>query len=99
MNMSNLMAQAQKMQKDIQKKQEELFSMKFTSNNEFVELILNGDKSLDKILIKNKANLDVDDLEVLEDMIKLAYNDAINQIDKETEKKLGAYSKLANGMF
>ena len=98
MNMSNLMAQAQKMQKDIQKKQEELFAMKFKSTNEFVEITLNGDKSLDKVSIKNK-DLDIEDLEVLEDMIKLAFNDAISQIDKETEKKLGAYSKLANGMF
>ena len=96
--MNNLMAQAQKMQRDIQKKQEELFNMKFTSNNEFVELVVNGDKSLDKITIKNR-NLDEDDFEVLEDMIKLAFNDAVSQIDKETEKKLGAYSKLANGMF
>ena len=54
MNMNNLMAQAQKMQRDIQKKQEELFSMKFTSINEFVEITLNGDKSLDKITIKNQ---------------------------------------------
>lgn len=98
MNMSNLMAQAQKMQRDIQKKQEEIFSMKFTSKNEFVEVILNGDKTVDKISIKNK-NLDAEDFEVLEDMIKLAINDAIKQVDSETEKKLGAYSKLANGMF
>ena len=98
MNMNNLMAQAQKMQRDIQKKQEEIFNMKFTSTNEFVEVILNGDKTLDKIVIKNK-NLDSEDIEVLEDMIKLAINDAIKQVDLETEKKLGAYSKLANGMF
>ena len=96
--MNNLMAQAQKMQRDIQKKQEEIFSMKFTGSNEFVEVIVNGDKTLDKIIIKNKT-LDEDDVEVLEDMIKLAFNDAVKQVDLETEKKLGAYSKLANGMF
>ena len=98
MNMSNLMAHAQKMQRDIQKKQEEIFNMKFTSSNEFVEVTVNGDKTLDKIVIKNK-NLDEDDVEVLEDMIKLAFNDAVKQVDSETKKKLGAYSKLANGMF
>ena len=98
MNMNSLMAQAQKMQKDIQKKQEEIFNMKFTASNEFVEVIVNGDKSLNSIVIKNK-NLDAEDFEVLEDMIKLAINNALEQVDKETEKKLGAYSKLANGMF
>lgn len=98
MNMSNLMAQAQKMQRDIQKKQEEIFNMTFTSSNEFVDVTIKGDKTLDKIVIKNR-NLDEDDIEVLEDMIKLAFNDAVKQVDLETEKKLGAYSKLANGMF
>ena len=98
MNMNNLMAQAQKMQRDIQKKQEDLFKMTFTSSNEFVEITVKGDKTLEKIVIKNK-DLDSEDIEVLEDMIKLAFNDAVNQVDLETEKKLGAYSKLANGMF
>ena len=98
MNMSNLMAQAQKMQRDIQKKQEELFAMTFTSSNEFVEVVLKGDKTLEKVIIK-KGDLASDDIEVLEDMIKLAFNDAVKKIDDETEKKLGAYSKLANGMF
>ena len=98
MNMNNLLAQAQKMQKDIQKKQEEIFNMTFTSSNEFVEVVVKGDKTLEKLVIKNK-DLDSEDIEVLEDMIKLAFNDAISQVDKETEKKLGAYSKLANGMF
>ena len=98
MNMNSLMAQAQKMQRDIQKKQEELFNMKFTSSNEFVEITIKGDKTLDNIIIKNR-NFDEEDIEGLEDMIKLAFNDAVNQVDLETEKKLGAYSKLANGMF
>lgn len=99
MNMNNLMAQAQKMQKDIQKKQEEINSMTFVGESEWVEVTLKGDKSIVKVNIKDKKAMDAEDLECLEDMIKLAVNDAYKQIDAEIEKKMGMYSKLAGGLF
>lgn len=99
MNMNNLMAQAQRMQKDIQKKQEEINSMIFIGESEWVEVTMNGDKSIAKVVIKEKKTMDSEDLECLEDMIKIAVNDAYNKIDKEIEKKLGMYGKLAGGLF
>ena len=99
MNMNNLMAQAQKMQKDIQKKQEEINSMTFVGESEWVEVTLKGDKSIAKVNIKDKKTMDEEDLECLEDMIKIAINDAYKQIDAEIEKKMGMYSKLAGGLF
>ena len=99
MNMNNIMAQAQKMQKDIQKKQEEINSMSFIGESEWVEVTLKGNKTVEKIFIKNKNISDEDDLECLEDMIKLAINDAYKKIDSEIEKKLGMYGKLAGGLF
>jgi len=98
MNMNNIMAQAQKMQKDIQKKQEEIYKMKFTGESEWVIVTLNGDKSLDNVNIKNKSEMDAEDLECLEDMLKIAYNDALKKVDAEIEKKMGMYSKLG-GLF
>lgn len=99
MNMNNLMAQAQKMQKDIQKKQEEINSMTFIGESEWVEVTLTGNKSIVKVNIKNKKTMDEEDLECLEDMIKIAINDAYKKIDNEIEKKLGMYGKLAGGLF
>ena len=99
MNINNLMAQAQKMQKDIEKKQLEINSTEFIGESEWVEVILFGDKNVKSIKIKNKMTMDEDDLECLEDMIKIAINDAHNKIDKEIEKKMGSYSKLAGGLF
>ena len=99
MNMNNLMAQAQKMQKDIQKKQEEINAMTFIGESEWVEVTLNGNKSVNKVNIKNKNTMDEEDLECLEDMIKVAINDAYKKIDAEIEKKLGMYGKLAGGLF
>lgn len=99
MNMNNLMAQAQKMQKDIQKKQEEINSMTFIGESEWVEVTLTGNKSIVKVNIKDKKTMDEEDLECLEDMIKIAINDAYKKIDNEIEKKLGMYGKLAGGLF
>ena len=99
MNINNLMAQAQKMQKDIEKKQQEINSSEFVGNSEWVEVTLLGDKSIKSINIKNKMTMDEDDLECLEDMIKIAINDAHSKIEKEIEKKMGSYSKLAGGLF
>lgn len=98
MNMNNIMAQAQKMQKDIEKKQNEINSTSFVGESEWVEITLKGDKTVEKINIKNKNTMDEEDLECLEDMIKIAINDAHNKINAEIEKKMGMYSKLG-GLF
>ena len=98
MNMNNIMAQAQKMQKDIEKKQKEINSSSFIGESEWVEITLKGDKTVEKINIKNKNTMDEEDLECLEDMIKIAINDAHNKINAEIEKKMGMYSKLG-GLF
>lgn len=97
--MNNLMAQAQKMQKDIQKKQDELNSMIFVGESELVNITLKGDKTIVKVEIKNKNDMDSEDLECLEDMIKIAFDDAISKINKEIDKKMGMYGKLAGGLF
>jgi len=98
MNMNSIVAQAQKMQKDIQRKQEEINNMSFIGESEWVEITLKGDKTFEKIVIKNKIDMDADDLECLEDMIKIAANDALTKVDTEIEKKMGMYSKMG-GLF
>ena len=98
MNMQALMQQAQKMQKELQKKQEELENMDFEGNSEWVSLVLTGKKELKKINIK-KVTLDEDDIEMLEDMIQIAFNDAITKVDKAYDAKLGMYGKQLNGLI
>lgn len=92
MNMQNLMMQAQKMQRDMQKKKEEIDGMLFTGNSEMVEVVFNGKKEMQSI--KFKVEISNDDLEILEDMIVLASKDAISKIDKEIESKLGSLGGL-----
>ena len=99
MNMQAMMQQAQRMQKDIMKKQEEIQSSEFTGNSELVEITIYGSKKVKSVKLKNMDTFDKEDADILEDMIKLAMNDAISQVDKETENKLGAYGKQLGGLF
>ena len=98
MNMQALMQQAQKMQRDITKKKEELNAKSFVGTSELVEVTFTGDKKLVSVKIK-QDNLSDDDKEILEDMFTIAVNDAMKKIDKETEAVLGAYGSQLNGLF
>lgn len=98
MNMQNLMAQAQRMQRDLQKKKEEINAQQFVGNYEFVEVTLNGKKEMVRCKI-NKENLDKDDIEMLEDFIVLAVKDSIVKIDKEFENKMGQYAGMLDGFM
>ena len=72
MNMQSLMAQAQKMQRDITKKKEEIDNMEFEGNSELVTIVISGSKEILSVKIKEENTLDKDDIEALEDMIKIA---------------------------
>lgn len=97
MNMQALMQQAQKMQRDITKKKDELNKKTFTGNSELVEVVFTGDKKL--VSAKIKGDIDNDDKEIIEDMFVIAVNDAMAKIDKETESVMGAYGSQLNGLF
>lgn len=99
MNMQSLMAQAQKMQRDIQKKQEEINNTEFEGKSEGFKVLLNGKKEILNLEIDRNVIKDAEDFDALEDMIKIAFTDAYNKIDKETESKLGAFAKGLNGLM
>lgn len=99
MNMQSIMAQAQKMQRDIQKKQEEINKTEYEATSGAVNIKINGKKELLDIKVDKSIINDADDLEALEDMIKIALNDAFNKVDKDTESKLGVYAKSLNGLM
>ena len=98
MNMQAMLKQAQKMQKDMQKTQDEINNTEFTGKSELVLVKMMGDRNVKEIKI-TADELEKDDIEVLEDMILIAVNDALKQIDKITEEKMGAYTKGMPGLF
>ena len=98
MNMQAMLKQAQKMQRDMQKTQEKINNTEFTGKSELVSVKMMGDKIVKEVKISSEE-LEKDDIEVLEDMILIAVNDALKQIDKVTEEKMGAYTKGMPGLF
>ena len=93
MNMQSMMKQAQKLQKQMEKGQEELAATEFTgkSAQDLVVATLTGDKKVVKLEFQ-EAVIDPEDLETLSDMTIQAINSALEQIDEATKKKLGAFA-------
>ena len=98
MNMQNLMAQAQKMQRDITKKKEEIDNSEFEGTSEWIKIKINGKKEILSINITQEGSIDEEDKEMLEDMIKIAFNAACKKVDDTIAEKMGAYSSLG-GLF
>jgi len=88
-NYGNMMKQAKIMQKKMEEIQEELKGMKFeaSSGGGVVKVIANGDQEILKVKI-NKEMVDMDDLDMLEDMIMVASNDAIKQSKEESKNMI-----------
>ena len=95
-NMNNMMKQAQKMQQDMVKMQEELEQSEFeaTAGGGAVTVKMSGKKELTEVKISPDA-VDPDDIEMLEDLILVAVNDVIKKIDKQNQEKM---SKMTGGM-
>jgi len=99
MNMQAMLKQAQNLQKDMLRTKEEIDKMEFTSTSSFVTIKVNGKKELVDVKINVDSDFDINDMEMLEEMIQIAMNDALKQVDKETEKKMGKYSSMMPGLF
>ena len=100
MNMQAMLRQAQNMQKEMMKAQEEINKTSFEGENGLVKVTLDGTKKVQKVDIKKGIDLSSsDDIEMLEDMMMVAFNDAINKIEKITEEKMGKFTKGIPGLF
>ncbi len=98
MNIQQMMAQAQKMQKDILAKKGAIDAMDFEGKSDWVKISFKGDKSVKSVEITNDDAFDASNKDILCDMILLAIKDGLEKIDKETEDKLGSYAQMG-GMF
>ena len=98
MNIQAMMKQAQKLQKDMMNKKDEIDKKVFIGKSALVTAEVMGNKNINKIKI-NSEDLELDDIEILEDMIVTAINDAMKQIDKETEATMGKFTNGMPGLF
>lgn len=90
-NMNNLMKQAQRMQRQMEESQKELAEKEFsaTAGGGAVEITVSGGKEVTKVHIDPEA-VDPDDVEMLEDLIMAATNEAMKKVDEETQKTMGS---------
>ena len=95
-NMNNLMKQAQKMQRQMEENQKALEEKEFTAaaGGGVVEVTISGKKEVTKVKISEDA-VDPDDVEMLEDLIMAATNEALRKVEDEAAKAMG---KLAGGL-
>ena len=98
-NMQQIMNQAQAMQRKLQQAQEQLAEEEVTGTaaGGMVEVTLKGNKTPVAVTIDPEA-VDPDDVEMLEDMVLAALNDAMAQADELSNELLGPLAG-AGGMF
>lgn len=101
-NMNQMLRQAQKMQEDMQNLQADLEQREFTatSGGGLVEVTVDGKHLIKSIKISPDA-VDPDDSEMLEDLVTVAINEAIQNAIKTSEEEMGAITGGLNlpGMF
>ena len=92
--LAGLMQQAQKMQQEMQKAQEELGRLEVTgqAGGGMVKVTMNGKHAVTRVEIDPMA---MDDREMLEDIVTAAVNDAVNRIAETTQEKM---SKMTAGI-
>lgn len=100
--MGNLLGQMQKLQAEMEKTQAELEQEEITvtAGGGMIALVMTGKKQLRSITIKPEV-VDPDDVEMLQDLVMAAVNDAIQQVEKRHEERMSALTgglNLPSGM-
>lgn len=101
-NMNQMMKQVKKMQQQMEKAQEELKNKTIETSvgGGMVTVVANGHKEILSISIKQEV-VDPDDIEMLQDLVLTAVNDALKQVDEMAAKDMGKFTGGMNlpGMF
>ena len=101
-NMQQMLKQAQKMQADMQNLQADLEGREYTANagGGLVKVTVDGKHTVKAVKINPEA-VDLDDIEMLEDFITIAVNEAIGKAIAESDEEMGAITGGLNmpGMF
>lgn len=98
-NMQGMMKQMQKMQKQMAVAQEELGEKRLegAAGGGMVKVIVSGDKQVVEVIV-DPSVVDPEDVEMLQDLIILATNDALEKVEIETQAVMGKYTKGIPGL-
>ena len=91
MDMKQMMRQAQKMQKELNKAQEEIATMSFeaTAGGGMVTAVASGDMAITALTIDPDA-VDPEDVEMLQDMVVAAVNEALRGVSELSNQRMSA---------
>ena len=95
-NMNNLMKQAQRMQRQMEEGQKEMETKEFSAKagGGAVEVVVTGKKEVVKVVLAEEV-VDPDDIEMLQDLIVAATNEALRQVEEASQESM---SKLTGGL-
>lgn len=95
-NMNQMLKQAQKLQEEMAKAQEELKTrtVEASAGGGAVQVVVNGKNELVELKIKPEA-VDPEDVEMLEDLVKAAVNEGLRKVEELTSSEMG---KLTAGL-
>ena len=96
MNMQQMLKQAQKMQKQMAEMQEDLASktLEVSAGGGAIKVTINGEKQITNLVISPDV-VDPDDVEMLQDLVISAVNEAIRQMDEAASSQM---AKITGGM-
>ena len=96
-NMQGMMKQMQKLQKKMAQAQEELNQTEYvgSSQSDLVQVTVNGKRQVLSVSIKPEA-VDGDDVELLQDLVLMATNRALEQAEKANEQTMGQFTRGLN---
>ena len=99
-NMQGMMQKMQKMQKDMEKEQKAIETSIFeaSDNNNLVTVKVTVAKRIVELEIKEDL-VDPEDIDMLQDLVIVTVNDALAQVDKATEQRLGKFTQGLNLPF
>ncbi|MFO7913553.1 MAG: YbaB/EbfC family nucleoid-associated protein [Desulfotignum sp.] len=95
-NMNNMMKQAQQLQKKMLKAQQELATktVEASAGGGMVKVVANGSQKIESIVLEKEV-VDPEDMEMLQDLILAAVNDALNKSQEMVSSEMG---KLTGGL-
>ena len=98
-NMNNLLKQAQRMQRQMEEQQKEMAEKEFsaTAGGGAVEITVNGSKEILAVKLDPEA-VDPDDVEMLQDLIIAAANEALKKVDEAQAEQMGRMTGGFGGM-
>ncbi|MBR2216162.1 MAG: YbaB/EbfC family nucleoid-associated protein [Selenomonadaceae bacterium] len=103
LNMAGLMKKAQKMQNDMKKVQDDLKrrTVEVSSGGGAVKVVMNGEKQVQSLVIAPAA-VDPEDIEMLQDLLSAAFNEATKKVDEMMTAEMGKFTAglgLPPGLF